>query len=61
MTQRLDWSNGVPWSGRFEDIYYSRSNGLAESRHVFLQGNRVSERWQKKIFFVSVRLDLGQA
>ena len=51
MIQRLDWSNGVPWSDRFEDIYYSRSNGLAESRYVFLQGNRVSERWQKKHIF----------
>ena len=51
MTERLDWSNGVPWSERFEDIYYSRSNGLAESRYVFLRGNRVAERWQKKGIF----------
>ena len=51
MTERLDWNDGVPWSERFEDIYYSRSDGLAESRYVFLQGNRVSERWQKKNIF----------
>ena len=51
MIERLNWNDGVPWSERFEDIYFSRSDGLAESRYVFLQGNRVSERWQKKSIF----------
>ena len=51
MAEQFDWNDGVPWSERFEDIYYSRSDGLAESRYVFLQGNRVSEKWQKKIIF----------
>ena len=51
MTEQLRWSDGVPWSVRFEDIYYSQSDGLAESRYVFLQGNRVAEKWQKKNIF----------
>ena len=51
MTEQLRWSDGVPWSVRFEDIYYSQSDGLAESRYVFLQGNRVDKKWQKKHIF----------
>ena len=38
--------DGVPRSPRFGDRYYSRSGGLEEARHVFLEGNRLSARWQ---------------
>lgn len=45
----LDWSDdGTPRSPRFDDVYYSRENGLAESEHVFLQGNRLPARWQTR-------------
>lgn len=40
----LEWRNGVPVSTRFADPYYSLENGLEETRHVFLDGNRLSER-----------------
>lgn len=41
----LDWSaQGVPVSPRFEDPYFSFEDGLAESRHVFLEGNGLPER-----------------
>jgi len=36
--------SGVPESHQFGDIYFSRDNGLAESRYVFLQQNRIHER-----------------
>ncbi len=39
--QELRWENGVPVSGLFDDPYYSRENGLAETRHVFLAGCRL--------------------
>ncbi len=42
--QDLLWENGVPVSARFDDPYYSRDDGLAETRHVFLDGCRVGER-----------------
>ena len=42
----LEWRDGLPWSRRFEDRYFSRQGGLAESRHVFLAGNGLPERWQ---------------
>ena len=38
---------GVPLSDIFEDVYYSRDNGLEESHHVFLQGNDLPRRWRQ--------------
>jgi len=45
-TDRTLWKdNGVPVSERFDDPYYSLDNGLAETGHVFLAGNRLPERF----------------
>lgn len=42
----LEWrDDGVPVSTRFADPYYSITNGLAETQHVFLGGNNLSERF----------------
>lgn len=41
---QIDWKNGVPVSRRFDDPYYSLEDGVAETRHVFLQGNGLPER-----------------
>lgn len=42
----LEWRTGdVPVSTRFDDPYFSRENGLAETRHVFLAGNDLPERF----------------
>ena len=41
----LEWRDGgVPVSTRFDDPYFSLSGGLAETRHVFLQGNDLPAR-----------------
>jgi len=43
----LCWdAEGQPRSTYFDDVYFSREDGLAESRHVFLHGNKLAERWQ---------------
>ena len=43
---KLRWEDAdVPVSTRFNDPYYSRANGLAEARHVFLAGNCLGERF----------------
>lgn len=42
----VDWRDGVPVAVRFEDPYFSLSDGLAESRHVFLAGNGLPERFR---------------
>lgn len=41
----LSWRAGVPVSARFDDPYYSLEDGLAETRHVFLRGNDLPERF----------------
>lgn len=46
-TAELEWRNGLPYSKLFDDIYFSGENGFEESRHVFIDGNQLTERWQK--------------
>ncbi|SDT95761.1 bifunctional tRNA (5-methylaminomethyl-2-thiouridine)(34)-methyltransferase MnmD/FAD-dependent 5-carboxymethylaminomethyl-2-thiouridine(34) oxidoreductase MnmC [Halopseudomonas salegens] len=42
----IDWTrDGHPFSRQFDDVYFSRESGVEETRHVFLQCNRLSERW----------------
>lgn len=43
----VDWRDGAtPWSRRYGDIYFSPQDGLAETRHVFLAGNGLPERFR---------------
>ncbi len=41
----LDWQDGQPFCTRFGDVYFSCDSGLEETRHVFLRGNRLPERF----------------
>ena len=41
----LDWRGDAPVARDSGDIFFSTEDGLAESRYVFLGGNRLSERW----------------
>nr|WP_315265266.1 FAD-dependent 5-carboxymethylaminomethyl-2-thiouridine(34) oxidoreductase MnmC [Moraxella osloensis] len=48
-TAKLHWQlddNGVtvPRSSEFGDVYFSKTDGLAESRHVFIDGNELTTR-----------------
>jgi len=43
----LEWRDGgVPVSQRFDDPYFSLDNGMAETRHVFLEGNDLPARFR---------------
>ena len=42
----LEWRGDVPIARDSGDIFFSTEDGLAESRYVFLEGNRLSERWR---------------
>ena len=49
----MQWDiNGHPFSERFNDIYFSRENGLLESTYVFLSGINAPQCWQGKKSFV---------
>lgn len=42
---QLEWRDGKsPISTQFDDPYFSLDNGLAETRHVFLNGNDLPQR-----------------
>jgi len=42
----LEWQDGdVPVATRFDDPYFTRDDGLAETRHVFLDGNALPDRF----------------
>lgn len=57
---RLSWSEaGAPLSGRFNDVYFSREDGLAESRAVFLRGCGLPEAWAGRDRFVVGELGFG--
>lgn len=46
-TADLDWRDErIPVSRRFDDPYFSLDGGLAETRHVFLAGNGLPERFR---------------
>lgn len=59
-TARLDWrddGSGVasPHSTVFDDVYFSRHDGHAETRHVFIDANRLPQRfaaWRESRPFV---------
>ncbi|AKI01578.1 hypothetical protein IMCC20628_02883 [Hoeflea sp. IMCC20628] len=49
----------MPYSEEFGDFYYSRADGRAECRHVFLGGNDLPQRFASKQIFVVGELGFG--
>lgn len=43
----IDWRMGQPFSLDFDDVYYSSDDGLAETDHVFIQHNQLTERFKQ--------------
>ena len=57
---KIRWEDGdVPVSIRFDDAYYSRQDGLAETMHVFLDGNRLADRFAGVLRFSIAELGFG--
>jgi tRNA 5-methylaminomethyl-2-thiouridine biosynthesis bifunctional protein len=56
----LTWSeDGAPRSARFGDVYFSKDDGLAESRAVFLNGCALPDRWAGRKRFTVAELGFG--
>lgn len=55
----IDWTPEGPRSVRYGDVYFSREDGLAESRAVFLQGCGLPEAWRGRRDFVVGELGFG--
>ena len=58
-SNRLEWHEDMPYSTEFGDYYYSRADGRAECRHVFLSGNGLPERWVEQPRFTIAELGFG--
>ena len=44
---KIRWlESGLPYSTKFQDIYYSQEDAMAESPHVFLDANKLRQRWE---------------
>jgi tRNA 5-methylaminomethyl-2-thiouridine biosynthesis bifunctional protein len=57
---RLLWTDdGAPRSGRFGDVYFSREDGLAETRAVFLAGCGLPDAWTSRARFTVAELGFG--
>ena len=44
-TPTLTWNEGAPHATAFDDIYFTRGDGRAETEHVFLGANHLPERF----------------
>ena len=55
----LEWNNGTPRSAGFDDVYFSTEGGIEETRYVFLQQNRLPQRWQQQESFVIAETGFG--
>lgn len=43
---QIDWDEqGRPHSRHYDDVYFSRNEGTLETRYVFIEGNRLAERF----------------
>ena len=55
----LVWTDEGPRSTRFDDVYFSASDGLAEARAVFLAGCDLPAAWRGRRRFVVGELGFG--
>jgi len=56
----LEWLEGdVPHAPDFGDTYFSKAGGLEETRHVFIDGNRLLERLPGRRAFTIAELGFG--
>jgi tRNA 5-methylaminomethyl-2-thiouridine biosynthesis bifunctional protein len=56
----LTWSeDDVPRAAAYDDVYFSRAGGLAESDAVFLSGCGLPERWRDRARFSILELGFG--
>ncbi len=51
--------DGTLYSAQFDDVYASAAGTLAETRHVFLQGNGLPERWRNSGRFTIIETGFG--
>lgn len=56
---RLQWREGVPAHGDYDDVYHSVHGALAQSRHVFLGGTGLPQAWAGRAHFAILETGFG--
>ncbi|MEP4766373.1 MAG: tRNA (5-methylaminomethyl-2-thiouridine)(34)-methyltransferase MnmD [Roseibium sp.] len=57
---KLEWLAGdVPRAEEFDDTYFSKAGGFAETQHVFLAGNTLPERFEGRDSFTIAEFGFG--
>lgn len=56
---RLEWRGSVPVSAEYGDVYFSLEGGLEETHYVFLEANRLPQRFASATRFVIGELGFG--
>lgn len=57
---QIDWETGdTPRSIQFDDPYFARENGRAETQHVFIAANDLPDRWHDAERFTIAELGFG--
>ncbi|MBI5781159.1 MAG: FAD-dependent 5-carboxymethylaminomethyl-2-thiouridine(34) oxidoreductase MnmC [Rhodocyclales bacterium] len=56
---RLQWREGVPAHGDYDDVYYSVHGAFAQSRHVFLGGTGLPQAWAGRTHFAILETGFG--
>lgn len=56
---KIEWNEATPSAVAFDDIYFNPEDGLAETRHVFLQGTDLTEAWADTDYFTIGELGFG--
>lgn len=61
VTADIKWYQNLPFSLQFNDLYYSASNGINQSRHVYIDGNNLLERWSSLSKNSAISFNIGEA
>ncbi|MES2984426.1 MAG: bifunctional tRNA (5-methylaminomethyl-2-thiouridine)(34)-methyltransferase MnmD/FAD-dependent 5-carboxymethylaminomethyl-2-thiouridine(34) oxidoreductase MnmC [Pseudomonadota bacterium] len=56
---QIAFSDATPIAQGFDDVYFSRDGGIAETQHVFVQGNGLPHRWAGCAQFTIGELGFG--
>jgi tRNA 5-methylaminomethyl-2-thiouridine biosynthesis bifunctional protein len=52
-------ADGTPYSPLYDDVYHAAAGAHAQSRHVFLAGNGLPERWRRREAFTILETGFG--
>ncbi len=56
---RIEWRDGEPWSPLFEDVYFTKGCGVEESTYIFLEQNRLAQRFAEGGNFAILETGFG--